>query len=800
MRKLLLLLLLPIALFAATGDIVSVEIDTLNTVCLAKIEIEGIDTGGTFDFGVDTSESVKRNMQNAKIIFYQNCPSFDNNCDSSNIIDTLFGTNFVRHKYPRSTTSEGVPIYTKNGSNAIVWVALGPSLVYSNCFDITVDISDGFYTNGSTNNSVTGFTVTNNSNLESPKPHGNVTHLMYGRLGYNINNSVISTVDTIRIQGYHRDGRYGCPVKAVKIVLTDESLNSVSSICTTPTYDSNNVIDTLPTIDYCVIFDDLSSLTQGEQVTVDVEIYPWIGDTNSVFYSKNSPFTQPHGVLTSWEKLCDKNNVYGAVAVVDSATGNDGTGVVVAESAYNPGSPPSPFLTMGGAYNAVVAWNNANLSIDNGDGGRALFNKGSYPFAGVGVTPKDGKTYFVCEPNDGVLKSEVIITDQAGDQNLGNMTLLKNLTINEGSSIFIQSTDVLALYNVDRTSTGTAFYYGTGLWEIVGGKTLDGKLRPFSTQKTYIHVRGHYFTGDQDVFIPHMATGTIFANKGVNIQDSIGGGVGEVESGFMSFCQNLNVDAASAVRFFQDNNGAHTVGYSFIQCVFEQTNVAQVAVQIAADQTNVIVNNILFVNCVVSGQRVNAMYADYNLAGLAPVERLYWLVKNNLFDDINIVVDVDEHAGGSLDNTDSTRIGSHGAYHGNGFDGNVFAFNIGAADYTPKFPGLNSYQRQSAIDFNFVDNASATGDGTGYGNYRVESGSIAIGRASFYLPYDLGGNIRFDGSTYADTIGSTAGAYEYGAEPEPTPTDTTTTTGPYKKPTFIKNSRKNNTFIRGAFQ
>lgn len=50
MRKFILLLLFPIVLYAATGDILSVDINTQGW--FAEIKIEGLSTGGTHDYGL----------------------------------------------------------------------------------------------------------------------------------------------------------------------------------------------------------------------------------------------------------------------------------------------------------------------------------------------------------------------------------------------------------------------------------------------------------------------------------------------------------------------------------------------------------------------------------------------------------------------------------------------------------------------------------------------------------------------------------------------------------------------------
>ena len=127
-------------------------------------------------------------------------------------------------------------------------------------------------------------------------------------------------------------------------------------------------------------------------------------------------------------------------------------------------------------------------------------------------------------------------------------------------------------------------------------------------------------------------------------------------------------------------------------------------------------------------------------------------MKNNIYDDYNIVTDIDSHGG----TPDNDRYGNHSIIHGTGVAGSVILNRVGTPSYENKFAGLFSL-RGNPLDPLFTDDNSSSGDGTGDGDYHLLSASPAIGlvpSGGALLPFDL------DGVARDDTGNGASGAFE----------------------------------------
>ena len=173
--------------------------------------------------------------------------------------------------------------------------------------------------------------------------------------------------------------------------------------------------------------------------------------------------------------------------------------------------------------------------------------------------------------------------------------------------------------------------------------------------------------------------------------------------------------------------------------------------KLAGDGSSVnAVNNVLLMCNTFLGQRANLAYNDTNLNDVGPGPRRQWAFIGNVFDDLNVVTDIDAH-GGSVD---GDRCGNHSIIHGCGLVGNAILNRVGTTSYEPKFGGL-FFKRDAPLSPNFVDDNTNIG---GDGDYRPTASSpfrnlIPSGMA--VLPYDIAGRARRN-----DGAG-TAGAYEY---------------------------------------
>ena len=363
----------------ANGDILSVDIHADGWY--ADIKIEGLGTGGTYNFNL----GVNNNPLTSRVIFNFTSEGYTDAGVLSTISRTVYGTNYKRQAYP----NEALADETVSGSDVIVRVALH-EWIFSGCTVITAEIEAGFYTeSGTPNNAASGFAVTNNSTQAYQKCVGNWSWPGYTR--------ITGSSFTLRAVCFHRSGSLKRPVRVVKFTATDQHANSVDMFVTEPEIDAS-IPDQRDVIEYIATI-PTTSLVQGDVIDCNFTAYPWVGDAASLLYTGDGVNSQPTPLYAPIHLLNDKNNTYGVtIAVVNSSTGNDATGAVVDESSFNPGSPPNKFLTIAKASDAIAAYNNTNHGRNDNGAGIIYLEAGNHAWVGAASSTTTPATWVTVMP------------------------------------------------------------------------------------------------------------------------------------------------------------------------------------------------------------------------------------------------------------------------------------------------------------------------------------------------------------------------------------------------------------------
>jgi len=275
---------------------------------------------------------------------------------------------------------------------------------------------------------------------------------------------ITSTSYKPRLFAMHWHARNGQPVRAVTFTATDESLNSISqtvSTLTTGQFASSGKYANWYEPDL-----DLSALTDGELVTIDATIYPWVGDSYTISVSGE---TYPNANLTVLKVLNDAGGTYGTVyASVDGV--GAGTPAVSTAAAT---ADTTPYASIGLAAIAIQTYNNANNGRNNVDGGvvRLLANTTVQGIATNFGDSLGGRTYGKGELLiEGLNRATSIITDtgsSSGGRYLNSPLRFKNLTMEKlaGNFIFLHSGNLaerqLVLDQITFLNTGGGVY---GAW------------------------------------------------------------------------------------------------------------------------------------------------------------------------------------------------------------------------------------------------------------------------------------------------------------------------------------------------
>lgn len=725
----------------ADGDITAVRINA--TGWYAEIDIAGLSTGGVYALGMGANNE----PDNAKVVFNVTSQGYNASCELTTMQRTVYGTNYKRKIYPNDAQADE----SEDGDTLSVTVALS-DWIYS-ADTLTVDISAGFYTQGGTpNNSTSSLPVTNNSGEAYPRVIGNWSYPGWSR--------VTGTSLTLRAVAFHRSARNGVPVQAIKFTATDEHSHSVSTIVTTPTIDSN-MPDALPVIEYIGTL-STASLTDGDLMTCNFLAYPIYGDADSVLNTGDGVNTMPTPLYAPQYHLLDKSNTYGVtVAVVDSVSGNDGTGVCIDYGSFDPESPPNAYLTIAAAASGIAAYNNTNHSRNDPGAGILYLKEGSYTFT-AGTVSTAGKasavTWTTLTKFPGTITANVIIASADGTKQIGEKLKVQDVTITSGTSSTFSLMDYLWMDQCDihpSLTTGGVFYANTihyfthnNLWNCY-------ELSPYSTGNySRALVRGNK---TQESFDKAIKAHTVLGNDmetGLSISSNY---TGQTCPAFHNVVLAYNKLIHNADNVIFDFPGAEELhGYAVVQNIMETQNGATPATEFASGTAlgTVSVNNVLIWHNTIVGERCNYAFNDWNLNDVGPAYRLHWHLQGNIFDDVNVVTDIHPHGG----TPDDDRYGNHSIIHGAGLISNIILNRVGAAGYELKFGGLY-FKRDDPLNPYFTDDQSGGGGEGGNGTYTLEALSPAINMVASgfaVLPYDIVGNTRRNDGTGA------IGAYEYG--------------------------------------
>jgi len=368
--KKLLMLLMAAPLMAATGDITAIRVigsttgvsGTALSACLsasactgwvAEIDVSGLSTGGTYALGIGANNSPAA----AKIACTVTSSGYNAAGSLGTMTRTVYGTHQLRKIYDAGHTAPYPNDETVVSSTLTLRVALSDALYSGDT--ASCDVGAGIYTQGGTpTNAATGVTVTNNSTLTYSQARviANWSWPGWTRI---TGNSL-----TVRAVGFHRHGKNGKPLAAMKFTATDGTHTATATV-TDMTIDANMSSDAVKVQEYVGTL-DLTGFTQGALVTVNFAAYPWVGDSTSVMDTSDGTNTMPTPFYAPQYYIFDAAGTFGtAAAVVDGTSGVDATCVAVSEATFdaNPNSNSantSPCLTILGAAKALRVFNAAN--------------------------------------------------------------------------------------------------------------------------------------------------------------------------------------------------------------------------------------------------------------------------------------------------------------------------------------------------------------------------------------------------------------------------------------------------------
>lgn len=768
------------------GDIVSCTIG--NDGWWASIQISGISGSGTYNNGLGINNSIKF-PNNPTMVFSVLSSGYNDSGIPITIPRTVYGTTGVRFPYPNNLLlNESI----NSSNNLAIQIALS-DYIYQKDTNITFSGTSGFYTSTggvTTNNSISGLSVTNGSSHPYPQVIGNWSWVPFER---------VTNSGTLRCLAFHTSAISGRPVRTVYFSVYDNSGNTVSGYVTGMSID-NRIGGAIPVAEYVWNY-STSSLNSGSLLTGNFIAYPWIGDTGSLLNTSIPNYGQtgsawpylPQGLIqqpTVWPmpfvQLCDSSGNYGiTVVVVDINNGNNLSGSGIDITSFNTSSPPPSYQTINSGLQGIKDYNKKNRGRNDFGGGILYLQSGNYAWMGGTITlPSTAATYVTLAPFPGVGQSNVIITGQTGTSDFNtNKLQFSGLTLATYSNGGVIIDATFWENQCYHNCSGALTFYNPS-YNYITNNTIKGDgngFKPFSTSyEVFPLVRGNKFLSG----FSNTASYGILANTVIGNFADLSNGVSTFITDFSNITQTIptgnnviiysnyfsrsNGNGGGPIVFLRGNqiaNNAFTGNGLQNNIVYSQNLLEGISsletngLSIASDGTLNDTNNVIIHNNVSVG--ANRSNLCYNESGQWAPARKDWSWKNNVFNEMYFKTDTFPGEGGPS----GIRTGNWAMYYGVGCEGNIVTMSSGTnSTINQIFPGLNTIYPLSGtslivyptgfLDFiNPQDFFSVGGKPSfGSGNYGLLSGSPAINMGlKILLPYDISGVARqnYDAGIYA---------------------------------------------------
>lgn len=743
----------------AAGDILSATV--LADGWHLDVVIEGLGTGGTYSMGWAAT-------QDPDTLVTPKCKLVVTSLGYKGKVATTVTRNVYaslpqRKAYPNEAQNE-----ESFSTNTTVRLRLNhyiyakdKSGVGNSGTDVTCVMLAGLYTHsGTPSNARSSFTVTNNSTVAYPKPVANWS-IVGGQL-------MQGSSFTLKCTAFSKHYRGNEPVDCVEFTL-NEGANTVTSTQFESKIDPT-AGDQVPVVEYIAPM-SLSTLTQGAVCTANIKVYPFIGDSGAILDSSTGT-AWPTALIGPLPFVCDKNLTYGqSVAVVDTSTGNDSTGVAADISNLSTANA-SPFLTLAKAAVAITTRNNAQYSRNNCGAGIVYLKAGNHTWlgaanTGIGTTPN---TWITFMPYPGVTRAQAVISTQGTTGTLSGRVKLENVTITVATSNTFTNIAAIWLHNIDLNTTGTIFNTTNGWqWMTLGKVTLSsgqGLRQNSSTGSSFAMIRGvdlPSFSRTMNGYnvIGNRKYGRITPNSILvsTSLESTNNPVPDINGNWIiAFNKFTGLETPTVMIEFGVNiacpSGA-IVQNLFETCGTQANGLADFGSSDGATTNTPHVNIIKAHNTMVG----NRCFDGYNDAGTLLKEKLDWSSLGNYYDRWASKTDLHNNP-----SPNGNRIGNWTIMSGVDTQGDYRCQNmISGSSFYAEFDGTSTYNPTAgntgtAAEAGFVDRKSATEiagvltAGAGDGNYNFTPSSPLCNRLiDSMIKFDLEGKQR--------TVKDAAGAY-----------------------------------------
>lgn len=728
---LMLLILLPSLAYAATGDILSVEISPTGASpfgACADIEIEGFTTGKAVDFGSGYGAELDYDdIADATIVFTVVSEGYNSSGTLGTVSRTVYATSVVRQEYPNHADDEepsatkirvalSEPIYDDDNTGA------GNSGTAP-----TVTIAAAAIRNdggsSETSAAASNQTCTNSSTLDYPKVIGRWDRIAGVHTG-----DLVTASFRMAARCYAKFG----------IARVDFDADGQSS--------SNNEGETVTTRtavqragsglyaeSYRTGLIALDDFTDNELVDLRFRAYPVVGDADSIIDTDGhtTAADEPLGINEA-VIVVDPDNDYALYASVDIASGNDATGVT---SGTLSTAEASPYQHIGDA-------------IEDG-ATRIYLEDGTHPFLGHSWTRVTPSIAVVVSPHPTNSSTSGAIVQIDGTNQTYDCSRLeyKDVTLrlaDTASYPYGEDVNVIrfngCVFDDDTTGAGVVSFGYRSLVTYIDNCTGDmgeqeWRFDLWSSDYVAFCFDGNDFGNPGTPRTHAIAAWEFCANKVKRKAAVIGAsdvsGSPTRNNFIFDFNEILSYDGEGTTAVAPDSEATDKDRIALVGNIFESISTTSTALLVLGEAVNHDVSNVILWHNTWAGERENLAY-DAGGTG-APHQYDNWDVRFNAFADM--------HVKGDVFYTSGTATGGWPVIYKVGWlhnhDLDYLTNTSGGQDWLVL--GLGG----TTGSVGYTDDNSGDGDGTGNGDYTPAGGSALLARiptGARVITSDLYGN------------------------------------------------------------
>ena len=598
---------------------------------------------------------------------------------------------------------------------------------HSNFTDKTVACSDFVYAGDTINGAI------NHSTRPAPRPIA--MWLNHDR------ERVEDDAHILRLAVAHAYAQQGQPVAAVRFIVRDTLGNEASQLVSSQSslgFDASGLH-----VPHYAATVDLSGLAQGDLLTVDATIYPWVGDAFSISADADE---YPSPNLTTLRMLNDTSGGYGACyAQVDGTTGDDATGQAASARAD---AIAAPFASIAAAANAIKEFNAAHFGrVDDAGGGTILLAEGAHILTPFKAAGHSAQLPLCIRAEDPSKRDSTILTDGGVNRFNGIPTHLKicDVTLQKGgaNTVFLDSgaesaDNLLITKNCLWDANGFGSY---GAWVYRVGRFVQINCSVVPNEDPH---QGNSFSNEAIMVtaigckgcagtITYQALGCSGLDE-FTLRAPIGNRPAMTGT-FLGWNTFSNGSATNAIVSVSAEIGAR--GFAFVGNIVESWGSStNAALRLNADSDTNAAQNIVVHNNTIAGERANLLYLD----GTENVAKS-GSFRNNLFHRINIKSDV--FSGETYLTGNWTARYKVGWSHNVAIAGSSNEPGYGPSSWLGELPSIGEVSHTASP---WVDDRSHTGSNTGSGDYRPDALSDLPKISPAQAPYgsDLVGNTLGD--------------------------------------------------------